>query len=129
VSSVREDNFVAMVKELDTLVKQYEKGQIKYHQKTDQTDRVFEKYAIPRSEFFKEVNAKLGIQMHSASKPTKKIPKKKQAVADPPPLNEEEKIIFCSSGRITAMKAYRSRTGATLYGARIICDQYENSLG
>jgi hypothetical protein len=123
-----EANFIAMVKELDDLVKQYEKGTIKYHQKADLTDRVFEKYAIPRAEFFKEVNAKLGIQVHPAPKPIKKTPKKKQSVSDLPPLNDAERSAIRFGSKIVAMKLYRARTGATLYGAKTICDQYENGM-
>lgn len=122
-----EENFQIMIVELDKLNKQYEKGQLKYHQKTDKTDRVFEQYGWQRTEFFKELNARLGIQAHS-TKPAKKTLKKKQAVSSLPPLNDVEKRLIGNDEKISAIREYRNRTGASLYGAKVLCEQYANSL-
>jgi hypothetical protein len=128
-----EEHFQKMLIELNTLTKQYEQGQIKYHQKTIKVDTIFENYGWSRHEFFKELNSRLGIQSHSdraAKKPKGKNPTKLPRgvnVEDLIPLNDDEKACIRDGRKTDAVRRYRKRVpDASLYITKYLCDKYAN---
>jgi hypothetical protein len=127
-----EEHFQTMLIEFDALNKQYEKGQIKYHQKTAKVDTIFDKYGWSRSDFFKELNARVGIQARLEPKKAVKTTKAKapkSSLDGYPPLNDREKELLRHRETVLAIKEYRARfPDATLRNARTMCDMYIDTL-
>jgi hypothetical protein len=71
VSRGSAENFDQIVVELAKNTKQYEAGQIKHYQFADKVDVIFGSYGWDKASFYKELNARLGIQTNDAIREAK----------------------------------------------------------
>ena len=71
-----DEHFSALAAELAKNTKAYEDKKIKHYQWADSTDRLFENYGWSKSEFYKELNRRLGVETNDSRREKPEVKKK-----------------------------------------------------
>lgn len=81
---IREDFFELTVAALISNTKAYEEKKIKHYQYSDAIESIFDRYAVNKKEFYKELNVRLGIKTNEVVVKGKKPIATKKKVKDAP---------------------------------------------
>lgn len=79
MSKGNNEEFEKIASELQRNIKNYEDGKIKHYAFAATNDETFANYSWSKTEFYKELNARLGIQTNDSRDEQKKLAKKKSS--------------------------------------------------
>jgi hypothetical protein len=126
-----EESFQLISSELAKSIRAWETGKIKPMQHAEKVDGLFSGYGWSKTEFFKELDIRIGKQ--SNDRPVIQPVKKKRVAkvkvkASLPALIEIEKALIRNGATLNAIKAYRKRTEVGLKDAKDACSNYIDGL-
>lgn len=126
-----EDSFQLIVSELGKSIRAWETGKIKPMQHAEKVDNLFSGYGWSKSDFFKELDVRVG--KSPSEKPVIQPVKKKKSAKTKvklslPALIDAEKLLIRNGATLNAIKAYRKRTEVGLKDAKDACSQYIDDM-
>lgn len=75
-----EEQFLKIIHAIERNNKAYVEKQIKFYQWAETVDQIFTDYMWSKSEFYKEVNLRLGIQTNETREKKRSVPPKKKSL-------------------------------------------------